>query len=399
MLGETPPDEWESITQSAFEIGARCIRLAGDYRDTDAVQLQLAAAVSDVEKVLTSIPELVERRLMERIGTADGQVLAPVRALVNEATAVSGARINEIRALLTDDLDPGRDTSKLGSALKGVSDLLDPRHKNSVQANIDMAVRDICAADGRLTKVVRTVVSEVVTPLSTEIDRLRGEFVGKQAANEIIQQTTAKGKPYEDEVLRRLQRWGALVGAEIHHVGVDNRPGDILVVIPTVAGEVVSIVVEARDRSSGIGRKAVAAALAKAIEHRDAHAAVYVSATPRGLAHEVGDWAEGETTGGPYAAVCDEHLITALRFVAAQVQLVRARRSRARIDRPAIERQLDRIRTALGRITTIHRKLGAIRDTTIAVQQCADSIREDIRDSLVAIEDGLQRPRRGDDPH
>jgi hypothetical protein len=54
-----------------------------------------------------------------------------------------------------------------------------------------------------------------------------GDELGRSAAAEAIEQTTLlKGAPYEEEVTGILQAWAQVVGAEVHHVGVDNQPGD-----------------------------------------------------------------------------------------------------------------------------------------------------------------------------
>jgi hypothetical protein len=392
FFAELSPDRWETVACNALDIGIRCMQVAGDTRETEHLRRQLEAAVRDVEVALGHIPELVERRLTDHMGTDDGQVLAPVKALVHEASAVASARVSEVRTLLNEDLDPARETSKLGGALKTLGQLLNPDHKSSVQARVEDAINALCSVDGQLVSTVQQSVRDVVAPLTAEVDRLGLELRGKQTADEIIQQTTAKGATYEEQVLARLQRWAASAGAEVHHVGNDNKSGDVLVVIPSLSGEAVMIVVEVRSRATPLGRKAISAGLARAMDQRTAAGAVYVSATRDGLAQEIGDWAEGETSGGPFVAACEEHLVTAIRFVAAQIQIARIKRERAEVDRPAIEGQLGRIRTALGQITMMQRKLTTIRATASAVQGCADALRDEVRASLVDIEEALQRP-------
>src|SRR2546422_7304167 len=100
-------------------------------------------------------------------------------------------------------------------------------------------------------------------------------------------------------------------GAEIHHLGPDNRPGDILVVVPAQLGEEAAfrIVVEARDRESQpLGRKQVTDALNRAMAERNANAAIYLSRSMDGLAKEIGDWADGSCGQGPYVATTVDNL-------------------------------------------------------------------------------------------
>lgn len=67
--------------------------------------------------------------------------------------------------------------------------------------------------------------------------------------------------------------------------GEDNRPGDILIVVPaTVLGTPLVIVVETKDRNSATGRKIISDTLTKAMAERGAMAGVYVSKTKAGPA-------------------------------------------------------------------------------------------------------------------
>ncbi len=118
---------------------------------------------------------------------------------------------------------------------------------------------------------------------------------GKEAAAEILASTTLKGFTYEEEVLAELQQWARSTSAEVHHVGGDNLPGDVLVRIPesTLIPKEFPVIIEVRDRQTGSGRKSISDSLARAMEIRSAAAAIYVSRSTDGLAQEIGDWAEG----------------------------------------------------------------------------------------------------------
>jgi hypothetical protein len=59
---------------------------------------------------------------------------------------------------------------------------------------------------------------------------------------------------YENEVLEDLQQWAGLLGAEVHHVGVDNRPSDVLIKVPAkgILGIPLLIIIETRYRQSAV---------------------------------------------------------------------------------------------------------------------------------------------------
>lgn len=377
----------------ALEIGIFCLERARQSQDTEFVKRQVESLLSQTEKSVQSIPDAVQKELLSKIGTAEGQVLAPVQTLVSEVSRASNERLKEVRDLLSDNIDPAKDTSILGKALHTIRDLLDPIRSDSVQGKFSEALRTVTAQDGILAATVKSVVTEAVKPLADEVDRLTKEVRGREAASEAIEQTTAKGAPYEEEVVEILQSWASLVGAEITHIGADNRPGDIFVKMPprSIAGTEIAIVVEVRDRQSGLGRKVISETLATAMAERLANAAIYLSKSREGLAKEIGDWAEGESERGPFVATTHEHLLTAVRFLIAERRISSLRSATPEIDSAAVQGQIERIRTALARVSTINRKVTDVRGVADIIQTEAEGLRDDIRSALSEIENAIHK--------
>jgi len=181
----------------------------------------------------------------------------------------------------------------------------------------------------------------------------------------------------------------------VQHVGGDNLPGDILVELATIReGECpMRVIIEVRDRRAPKGRKAVSGLLARAISARSANAAIYLSRTAEGLANELGEWAEGECTGGPFVTCTHEHLTTALRFLHMRKRVAELRRSAPEVDEAAIDSQVLRVRTALDRFKNIARRSNEIRSCTWEIDDQAANLRSEIRDALTTIEDALRRKR------
>lgn len=239
---------------------------------------------------------------------------------------------------------------------------------------------------------VKVVVADGIGPLVQEVDKLGREIRGREAAAEALQQTTEKGATFEEEVVLGLQQWAQAAGAEVHHVGVDNQPGDILIKVPSTsplpAG--VTIVIEARDRQAPAGRKAISDDLIRSTAERGATAALYVSRSRDGLAKEIGEWAEGEIERGPYVATTQAHLITAVRFLIVQQQLAALRAAQPEIDAVAVQGQLGRIRTALARVTNINRKVTDVRTSAGEIEGEAEALRSEVRGALTAIEEAIR---------
>jgi hypothetical protein len=384
----------ETTLIQAMEVGVFCLERARMGHDTQFVKRQIDLLLNQVEAIVKKIPDETQKALVAKIGTNNGQVLSPIREMVDAASKLTSDRVKEVRTLLTQEIDPDKETTTLGRALKTLRDLLDPKRADSVQSMLEQAVKTVTGKDGALAKAVKEVVADAITPLASEVDKLTKEVRGQEAAAEAIEQTTLKGTPYEEEVASILQAWAQVVGAEIHHVGVDNQPGDIVVTLrgDGLLSDPISIVVEVRDRGSrAMGRRAISAEMVTKLAERNANAGIYLSRTQDGLSlREIGEWGEGTSDRGPWVACTHQHLITAVRFVIVQRRLAALRIAAPEVDSASIEQQVKVIRTALGRIRTIKTKLTELGTCADVINEQAESLRDEIKEALVSIDDSMR---------
>ena len=386
-------DREDALVQ-AIEVGVFCLERARNNSDVEYVRRQVEGLLSRVEGAVAMIPEKTQAALLEKIGSGDGQVLSPIKSLISETTQVTTVRLNDVRNLLAQDLDPAKNTSTIGKALQRLRELLDARRTDSVQATIENATRSITAEDGPLASVVRAVVLKAITPLDADLKELAKEVRGHEAVAAALEQTTVKGVTYEEEVVECLRDWAQVVGAEVEHVGIDNQPGDVLIKVPgdSLVGAPLVFVVEARDRQTKLGRKAISDVLAKAMARRTASAAIYLSRSRDGFAKEIGDWAEGTCEAGHFVACTQEHVVTAVRWLIVQERLQALRSSAPDLDAASIDSQIKRIRTSLDRVKSINRKVSEVRGAAQDIQEEAESLRDEIRGALSTMEDALRVP-------
>jgi hypothetical protein len=382
----------EATLIQAIEVGVFCLERARMSQDVEFVRRQLDSLLNRVEATVQRIPDDTQKALVDKIGTNNGQVLAPIKDMIDSASRLTAEKVKEVRTLLTQEIDPEKETSTLGKALKTLRNLLDPKRSDSVQSALELAVNAVTGKEGALASAVKQVVSEAVKPLADEVDKLAKEVRGQEAAEEALEQTTNKGQTYEEEVLQDLQQWSAFAGATVDYVGIDNKPGDIVVSIPPdgLLGTPLVIIIETRDRQSPAGRKVITDALGKAMLERNAGAAVYVSKTRAGLGMEIGEWADGMTASGPFVSCTHENLRIALRWLIIQKRMARIQEHAVEVDAATIGRQIQRIRTALDRIKTINRKVTDVRTSATDIQTEAEALRDDIKTSLTTIDDALR---------
>ncbi len=386
-----PENEHELAMIQAVEVGVFCLERTKAGQETEFMRRQIELLIAKVETKINAIPGTVQKDLINKIGTNEGQVLAPIQTLINNVSDITKEKIKEIKDLLSNDLDPSKTTSILGKALNSLKELLDPERKDSIQGSFEKALENVTAKDGVLTTTVKNVVSETIKQLTDEVKELSKEVRGKEAAEEVLQQSTGKGAPYEEEIVIELQKWASISGAEIQHVGNDNSPGDILVQFqPTsINSSKVTIIIEVKDRESNWGRKRITTALSEAMAERNANAAIFLTKTQDGLAKEIGDWAEGVTERGNFVATVHHNLTVAIRLLIAQQKLHDLHTIKSDIDPAIVENQLERIRTSLKRITNINTKVTGIRDSIASIEDEAESLKKEIRSALTEIEDSI----------
>jgi hypothetical protein len=294
--------------------------------------------------------------------------------------------------LLSQEVDPSKETTTLGKALRTLKDMLDPKRNDSVQGVIELALSRVTTEDGALAKAVKSVVAESVRSLADEVSKLSMEIRGQTTAEEALANTAAKGATYEEESIVRLHGWAQVVGAQVEYVGGDNRPGDILVTIPltSLPGTDMKTVIEVRDRQSPKGRKQISDDLSAAMAERTATSGLYLSRNVDGLAKEIGEWSEGQCEQGPWIACTDDHLLTAIRFLVSQERLHELRATAPEVNAASIVAQVQRIRTALERVKNINRYLTDVRSGADSIKDEAEGFRDEVRDALSSIEEAIR---------
>lgn len=300
---------------------------------------------------------------------------------------------SQIDRLLKDAIDPRNERSTLGQSLKEIRSLLDPKHLDSIPCVLERACGSLTKGDGELVKSVRGAVSDQVREIVRRIEVIDKQLDLDQQVDEVLSNTTAAGRPFEHLVLDKLGEWGQSTGAEIEHVGTDNRPGDVLVKVPKGAldSTKIPLIVEAKHNKTAAGRKQIGDSLRNAMETRQACAAVYVCHSTDGFAREINDWAEGHVNGrGPWVATTIENLTTAVRFVAAIVQLDELRHSQARLDTQFISRKMGVLKQSLQHFSNIQTKLTGIQNGVEYIRAESRSARDIINDAISEIEQALR---------
>jgi hypothetical protein len=391
-IARQPEAERERLVDRALEIGVFCLERTSSSQDMEFVRRQVEGLLHQVTGAIGSIPLRVEEGLMAKVGTGNGQVLAPVVKAVEESVRTAERGVEEARKLLH-QVDPSRSDGAMGQALQHVKDLLNPKRTDSVSSRVEGVVKGLGDRGGTFATTVTDIIDLALKPLKAEVSKLSDRLLEQEAAAEVVGRTTEKGLPYEVEVVERLQPWARTVGATVEHAGTDNQPGDVVVRFAqtSLAGRALTVVVEARDRADAKGLKRVTADLESAMRQRQASAAVYVGRSPAAFAKEIGEWADGRSESGPFIACVDGSLELAMRFIVALVRLDDMHQAHHELDATAIQPYVAQIRTSMDRVRSVKSKLTAIDNAAGDIRSDVESLRSEALTALEAIDGILKK--------
>ncbi|HRK21264.1 MAG TPA: hypothetical protein PLX06_05620 [Fimbriimonadaceae bacterium] len=387
-------DEEEIIRRVALAttIGAKALNQGEQALNVDFVRHLLEQHVRTTTTTLGDVVAQTRSMIDEHLDGENGKALAPIRLQIQKVQEGLTSNLADVLSAL----DPTRPESDLGKALGKLGTLLDDQNINSVPARVKAIVDRLGSQDGALAASVKATVQEAmkvqIEPLREQIKSLEKEITDKKAVADLVSQTTAKGLPFEEEVFARCKSWALAAGGQAEHVGVDNKPGDVLITFAPdgMAATDLRVVVEARDDATAKGRKPIGDDLSKAMAHREADAGIYCGKNNTAFAREIGDWDEGSVGGKQWIACTVDQLPQALRLILL-TKRVRDRASAAgAVDAAGVNASLVEIRVALRRVATIKRASTAIANSATSVQSESDALLRQIETALSNAEHAMR---------
>lgn len=307
------------------KIGLMCVTRANtnnevDYWEKKSQQLQ------------TNLVKGIEESIKKLVGAKDGQLLAPIADQVHTTSKfIDTALVNS--------------ENRIKST---VSDL-----SNSV-------------SDGKLAECFSKVVIKELTPLISEIKTLNYHVVGQKGEENIKSITTLKGREYEQYVLEKVIDWAKHNRFTVENVGVDNKPGDIVLESLT---EKIKIAIEVKDISTPKGRSVLTREMGTVIQQRKATIAVFLSKTINGLAKEIGSYGEGISDGIKWVATTGDSLDVALNHCLVEERLRLANEKNPNItNAKKVKESLGLAKTLLSSMSQHYRSITEIHNSATALE-------------------------------
>lgn len=307
--------EWPDRLTRAIQVGVVALERALVTQDLHYVRTAVEDLLAEVRtEVIQSLPAALEEELRGTLGAEEGQILHPVA----EAVRSAAAKLDDIKKLVDDDLDPAREGSVLHKKLAAMSRLLDETSTESIAYKLNDKLSRVAQKDGTLSQSVKQVVREELEPYKERVNELVALLEQKAGAAGVIQKTTLAGDPFEQEVYQLLRTAFHRGGCQVEWVGPRNETGDVLLTFDEEAGDY-KVIVEAKySATQEWGEKGIATEMEKAMKQYDADYGLFVSSGIDAVKPSVNYWYQGASELGPWLAVTFDDAIEAVRVLRIQ---------------------------------------------------------------------------------
>ncbi len=362
----------EHVTEAAV-FGIDAYYRAKAVQDTSYIDKAIMEAMAKFKIDADKIPTDIKQKIIDIVGTDEGQALEPVLSGLNKIHEDIGAKTET----LNESLNLDSNSSLISIAFGEVNNMLDPSEKGSIQHTLGGAVAAVAEEDGALANTVKTVVDAVLKERMTKLELICATtdtyIKHKDGVEEGESDTTKKGTPNEEAVHIVAKGWVQMIGGVATHCGVDNQPGDHVLEVPMPTGVDMRIVIESKDESTARGAVWIGKKLSNSMGYRKCETGLWICKTEDGLSStEIGHWGLGTNELGNWLATTFENITTALTYLRAMEIIRRAKAADIATD-------LD-LKLLMAKCGEIRDKVKAVSDIITAAGQIntnADKIRDD----------------------
>lgn len=369
IVGPQPPESQEQAVLEVIFVGSAALQRVKSTIEVDFVEKRFGTLSGTFERALNQLERRALEALSQRFSpTESGSYTKQIGDLISSAKR----EVLDWTGQLTKDakelLDPDKKSSGVGKvgelieqATTRFQKMFDPDLRTSYAFQLNERIAQVFGADGH-TGMLQAALEDAMKPILGELRDLKEKVEGKKAAEQVIESSALKGKPFEEWVHSELSRLAQPHGDDVLAVGSGNngsRAGDFLV---SFAGIGKSVVVEARNRKQ-MSLPQIKADLDREMSERSADLAIYVSSGMEMLPQHVGIF----QIYGNKIVVTDENLHIAYRLA----------RVLAAISAPEGAIDIGNVRSVLAKIRDGARAMRDIKGKATQVRKFAEGINAD----------------------
>jgi len=390
LLLESPESQTQ-IVQDVIAVGTAAMQRVRTTIDVDFVEKRFTTLTGVFQSALSELERRATDALSQRFSPSEsGSYTKQLTDLIAGAQKDVQSWHRALESKAESLFDPDKKTSATGKldelvrqAKSSFEQMFDPNITTSYAYRLNQQLSQVFGTNGH-SGVLQAALQESLKPVFSELHDLKAKVESKKAAEEIIEASTLKGKPFEDIVQDELSSLARPYSDDVQFVGLGangSRAGDFLI---TLAGLGRSIVVEARNRKQG-SLPAIKADLDREIKARAADLAIYVTNGPEQLPLHVGGF-----------QIYGNKIVTTIETLHIAYRLARVL---AAIENPEGPLDLGSLRDVLAKIKDAASSLRKIKTKATQVEKLGQTIgadaegTEDLLFSLIESAEKLLTPK------
>lgn len=373
LVAMEPEDSREAIVRNVIVVGSAAMQRVRTTIDVDFIEKRFGVLSGVFERSLNLLEKRAVDALSQRFSpTENGSYTKQIGELIGEARREAQSWNKDLETNARALLDPDKKTSGVNrlvelidNAGRRFQEMFDPNLRTSYAFQLNERLSAIFGADGR-AGILQAALQDILKPILADLRELKEKVEIKKAAEQLIESSTLKGKPFEELVHSQLATLAEPHGDDVAVVASGSngsKAGDFLVSFAAISK---SAVVEARNRKQ-ISLPAIKDDLDRAMTERAADVSIYVSSSSDMLPQHVGSF----QIYGNKVVTTAEHLQIAYRVA----------RVLAGISAPDGTVDVANVRSVLARIRDAARSMRDIKGKASQVKKFAEGITSDACDA------------------
>jgi hypothetical protein len=386
LLLTEPPESQVQVVQDVIAVGSTAMQRVRTTIDVDFVENRSNTLTAVFQRALSELERRATDSLSQRFSpTESGSYTKHISDLIANARKDVQSWHKDLESQANALLDPDKKTSAAGKleelvrqAKASFEKMFDPTNTDSYAYKLNLQLSQVFGTNGH-AGILQAALQDSLRPVFTELNDLKQKVGERKAAEQIIESSTLKGKPFEDRVQEELWRLAKPHSDDVQNVASGangSRAGDFLV---DFAGFSKSVVVEARNRKQP-SLPSIKADLDREMKERAADFAIYVASGPEMLPQHVGEF----NIYGNKVVATAETLHIAYRLV----------RVLAGMETPEGAVDLSKLRAVLAKIRETVSSLRNIKQKATQIGRLGEGIKDDVcgtEDAILGLIDSAEK--------
>lgn len=400
-----------------IEVGAAVMARVNSSQEVDYVNAKINETLNSVQErfyqfeqqMRTSLdghlnPTKTDSFLSQATTTINAQsekvrdTLAEILRSTHDSLEKESQKIEEGRLHLDHSMDPNNSSGYLAALIKKMEQFdtqlamqFNETDTASFVGKLRTVVQEHFGEDGKVIDLIdaklqldgQTPLSQVYFGLREEMTSLRDAVMKLLGQQEMLQTTTKKGFPFEEEVYDKLQEIAKPFSDVVEDTSLKavaltgSKKGDYVYYL---AGTDTSVVIDAKNYNKLKSLPGMLTYLKQAMKERGSKMGIIVAPEAKNLQKQIGSW----NVFGSCIITCLDHLEVAIKY---SKFILRAQETDASdINAGLIKHKLESIQRKMKEFTTVKSKLtkltNGVSSSVNDIQVVLDGIKHDVNEKL-----------------